>query len=204
VEQIACAAKRLEIPTVLLLPAGDQDETAHIAKLDVVRCVPKPVKPSELHQALLGAIGLETARPRPDRRDDGQREAKPLHILLAEDCLVNQEVAIGLLELRGHSIEIANNGREAVKLIKEKPFDVVLMDVEMPEMDGLEATRSIRQWEATNDQYTPIIAMTAHAIRGYHKTCEEAGMDDYISKPVDAGKLYEIVESAGRKKPAVD
>ncbi len=199
VERMARAAKPLKTPIVLLLPSSHQDETTRIAKLNISRCVPKLVKPAELQKALFGALGLDKATPRRQRRGKPSREIKPLRILLAEDCLVNQEVAIGLLQLRGHSIEVANNGHEAVTLLNKKRFDVVLMDVEMPEMDGLEATRRIRESEAANGLYTPIIAMTAHAVRGFQETCTDAGMDGYISKPVDADKLYRTVEAAAKE-----
>ncbi len=113
---------------------------------------------------------------------------------------MNQEVAIGLLELRGHSVEVVGSGRQAVELMSKGSFDVVLMDVEMPEMDGLEATRLIRQSESAAGRRTPIIAMTAHAVQGCQSVCIEAGMDDYISKPVDARKLYYIIENAVNKR----
>ncbi len=199
VERLARAVKQVKTPIVMALPRSDQDETARIAKLNISRCVPVLVKPAELQEALFGALGLDQGKPRHRRRGKLCREVKPLRILLAEDCLVNQEVAIGLLELRGHSIEVANNGLEAVALCAEKRFDVVLMDVEMPEMDGLEATRAIRNLETARGQFTPIIAMTAHAVRGFQATCEEAGMDGYIAKPVDAEKLYHIVETAAEE-----
>ncbi len=142
-------------------------------------------------------------RARPARPARAAHPHRPFNILLAEDCLVNQEVAIGLLELQGHTIVVANNGREAVERAQEQRFDVILMDVEMPEMDGLEATSQIRRWEAAEGLYTPIIAMTAHAVRGFQQTCQEAGMDDYVSKPVDANRLFEAVaQAAARSAPA--
>ena len=116
-------------------------------------------------------------------------------VLLAEDCLVNQEVAVGLLELLGHSVRVVNNGREAVEAARQQNFDVVLMDVEMPELDGLEATRLIRDMEIDTGRRTPIVAMTAHAVTGFQQKCLEAGMDDYISKPIDPQKLSRIMES---------
>jgi CheY-like chemotaxis protein len=124
-----------------------------------------------------------------------ESRVRPLQILLAEDCLVNREVAVGLLELRGHQVTVANNGREAIDAFQRQEFDVVLMDVEMPDMDGLEATRIIRQWENIANRRTPIIAMTAHAVHGFQAACRAAGMDQYISKPIDPQKLYQEVES---------
>jgi CheY-like chemotaxis protein len=120
--------------------------------------------------------------------------------LLAEDCLVNQEVAVGLLELQGHTVFVVNNGREAVDATRQRAFDLVLMDVEMPELDGLEATRLIRNMERDTGRHTPIVAMTAHAVTGFQQKCLAAGMDDYISKPIDPHKLYQIMESLWRER----
>lgn len=120
----------------------------------------------------------------------------PLRILLAEDGPVNQDVAVGLLELRGHSVAVADNGRLAVQLFGRERFDVVLMDLEMPEMDGLAATARIREIERGRAALVPIIAMTAHAPKGFRDRCLEAGMDDYLSKPIQPAELYRVVESA--------
>ena len=115
--------------------------------------------------------------------------------MLAEDCPVNQEVAVGLLELQGHTVHVVNNGREAVDAARQRPFDLVLMDVEMPEIDGLEATRLIRASEHGTGRHTPIVAMTAHAVTGFEQKCLAAGMDGYISKPIDPQQLYRIMDS---------
>ena len=119
------------------------------------------------------------------------------HILLVEDNLVNQKVAIALLERRGYRVSIAENGACAVALLTapEVPFALVLMDMQMPVMDGLEATRQIRHFEATHGRRRlPIIAMTANAMQGDRETCVDAGMDDYVSKPIKADALYERIE----------
>ena len=126
-------------------------------------------------------------------------KVRPLRILLAEDCLVNREVAIGLLELRGHQVCPVSTGREAIDALQAAVFDVLLMDVEMPEMDGLEATRLIRTAERASHRRTPIIAMTAHAVSGFQDACLQAGMDAYISKPIDPQTLYRIVETAAER-----
>jgi CheY-like chemotaxis protein len=157
----------------------------------------KPAKKSEIRQALCDTLsGLPGGAISAGAADQCNVATKRLRILLAEDCIVNQEVAIGLLELREHEVEVANNGREAVDVFREKPFDLVLMDVEMPEMDGLEATRIIRQVEASTQRRTPIIAMTAHAVRGVPEACMAAGMDDYLPKPIDPNKLYRLIDEA--------
>ncbi|NUQ66398.1 MAG: response regulator, partial [Pirellulales bacterium] len=123
-----------------------------------------------------------------------ERDCK-LRILLAEDGPVNQEVAVGLLEMRGHSVAVAENGREAVEAFRREPFDVVLMDVEMPEMDGLTATAKIREMERASGARIPIIAMTAHAQGGFRQQCLEAGMDDYISKPIQPEDLFRSLQT---------
>ncbi len=194
VEQIAPLARQSATPLVLVLPTSENDFTSRIARWNISRCIAKPVRQGELHAALLEALGVHRGKTRAERPTPTPLDTRPLRILLAEDCQVNQEVAVGLLELRGHSVEVANNGREAVQLLGQERFDAILMDVEMPEMDGLEATRLIRQSEAATGAHTPIIAMTAHAVRGCHQACLEAGMDGYVSKPVDAQKLYRTLD----------
>ncbi len=119
---------------------------------------------------------------------------KGLHILIAEDNLVNQKLAARLLEKQGHTSLIANNGREAVEAWETEAFDAVLMDMQMPVMDGLEATREIRAKEQQLGKHVTIIAMTANAMTGDRERCLEAGMDEYIPKPVDVMKLEEVLE----------
>jgi len=125
---------------------------------------------------------------------------EPLRILLVEDGRVNQRVAVGLLEHRGHGVTVANNGLEALRLLDGESrgdFDVVLMDIQMPEMDGFEATAAIRASERAGEPRLPIIAMTAHAMKGDRERCLAAGMDDYVSKPLQPAALYEAVENSG-------
>ncbi len=114
-------------------------------------------------------------------------------ILVADDGPINQEVAVGLLEMLGHRCATADSGSEAVRAAQSGTFDAILMDLEMPEMDGLEATRQIRQWESEHGRRTPIIAVTAHALNGYEKQCYEAGMDGYLSKPFDANQMLRVL-----------
>jgi CheY-like chemotaxis protein/HPt (histidine-containing phosphotransfer) domain-containing protein len=114
-------------------------------------------------------------------------------VLLAEDNPVNQKLAIRLLERWKCHFDLAHNGREAVELAKQRRYDVILMDVQMPEMDGFEATAAIRQIERTQQRHTPIIAMTAHAMAGDRERCLQAGMDDYVSKPIHADALYALL-----------
>ena len=120
--------------------------------------------------------------------------AETRHILLAEDNHVNQVLALRLLERRGHSVVVANNGREAVEALEREQFDLVLMDVQMPEMDGFEATAEIRKREEKQGRHTRILAMTARAMKGDEEKCLESGMDGYISKPIRPEELYRLLE----------
>jgi CheY-like chemotaxis protein/HPt (histidine-containing phosphotransfer) domain-containing protein len=113
---------------------------------------------------------------------------------LAEDSLINQKLAIGLLEKWGHRVMIANDGSEAVSLSARNEFDLILMDVQMPDMDGLDATRAIRHREEMSGSHVPIVAMTAHAMKGDRERCLEAGMDDYLMKPIRADQLFQAIE----------
>jgi CheY-like chemotaxis protein len=126
--------------------------------------------------------------------DRPNRQQRALNILLAEDGIVNQRVAVGLLERRGHAVVIANNGREALEALEKQLFDLVLMDVHMPEMDGYEATAAIRQSEQQSGEHMPIIAMTANAMKGDRERCLEAGMDGYLAKPVKPGQLFAVID----------
>jgi CheY-like chemotaxis protein len=194
IEQVAHAAARYDYPVVLLLPADQQDKTVRIVRCKVARCLSKPVQHAELRATLSEAQGTIHARKARPSSEPTVPTRHARTILLAEDCLVKQEVAVGLLELQGHAVRVVNNGREAVDALREQAFDLVLMDVEMPELDGLEATRLIREMERDTGSHTLIVAMTAHAVTGFQAKCLEAGMDDYISKPIDPRKLYHTLE----------
>jgi PAS domain S-box-containing protein len=175
---------------VIVLTSGDRPNDAPRAeKLGVSERLLKPVKQSELFDAIASALGLAVA-PASAAAEEVPAPVRPLKILLAEDSLVNQRLAVGLLERHGHEITVANNGQEAVAALGGDHFDLVLMDVQMPEMDGLEATRRIRQREQeAGNGHVPIIAMTAHALKGDRERCLAAGMDEYVSKPIRERQL---------------
>ena len=193
--QISQATNTRGIPLLLLACAGDDTGIAAHGRWQKSCVVNTPISTGELCQALsetLGTVHLVVEHPTAVNRG---REVRPLRILLAEDCLVNREVAVGLLELRGHQVHLVSSGQEAVDALQTDVFDVVLMDVEMPGMDGIQATQLIREAERSHRRRTPIIAMTAHALQGFQHACLEAGMDEYISKPIDPQTLYRVVET---------
>ena len=159
--------------------------------------VHKPVQQSESFDALVLAVGVNAPQ---DASPEVPCAAAPsrtgsLQILLAEDSFVNQKVAVGILEKHGHVVVVANDGRQATALFDRQNFDLVLMDVQMPELDGLEATAVIRSREQQTSGHVPIIAMTAHAMKGDREQCLAAGMDDYIAKPIRAQQLLETIEA---------
>jgi CheY-like chemotaxis protein len=127
----------------------------------------------------------------------GRVASRKLNVLLAEDNLINQKVAVSILEKRGHIVQPVSNGKEALQALGCERFDLVLMDVQMPEMDGLEATAAIRESEKATGRRIPIIAMTAHAMKGDRERCLAAGMDDYVSKPVEPKTLNDVLEKWG-------
>ncbi len=178
---------------IMLSSAGQTENSDRCKELGIARYLIKPVKQSDLRETIMRVLSDEA-----DTNEAGPPEipesARPLRILLAEDGIVNQKVACGLLERRGHHVVVANNGREAVQASERDAFDLVLMDVMMPEMDGFEATNAIRRREKTTGKHLPIVAMTAHALEGDRERCLKAGMDAYLSKPVRPTALFEMIE----------
>jgi len=195
------ADQRLDECVLLMLSsAGRLKDDEDYQRLRIAQWLMKPIKQSDLLNVIASSLtpqvdndGRET-----QAADEGSRETPPLDILLAEDGLVNQRVAIGLLNLRGHKVVVANNGQEAIEWLTRRHFDLVLMDVQMPVMDGFEATIAIRENERTTGTHTPIIAMTASAMKGDRELCLKAGMDGYLSKPINARELYDAVENIDR------
>ncbi|MBF0549457.1 MAG: response regulator [Deltaproteobacteria bacterium] len=181
---------------MLLTQAGYLDETERCRQLGVAAHIRKPVRPSALYDALLAALG----RPNPivepasieSRLSSNTKE--PLRILLVEDNPVNQKLGLVMLKKRNHSVVVAENGRKALTALKQGQFDLILMDIQMPEMDGLEATAIIREGEKKTGSHIPIVAMTAHAMKGDKEKCLDAGMDGYISKPVNSEELFNTIE----------
>ncbi len=189
---------QLASTTVIVLTSGVRSEDQERYKqLDIAAHLMKPVKQSELFNAIGMSLGIAALQDKDEQRSGPSAEPTigPLRFLLAEDSIVNQKLAIGLLEKHGHSVVVAGNGREAIATLAEQEFDVVLMDVEMPEMDGFEATAIIRLRERQTGGHIPIIAMTAHAMKGDRERCLEAGMDGYVAKPIRVQRLFDAIEA---------
>jgi signal transduction histidine kinase/CheY-like chemotaxis protein len=180
---------------IVLLSTGQQGEFARCQELGVDAYLTKPVSQAELFEAVsrfLGASPSQSDSPEPIRRQTLPK-ARRLRVLLAEDNAVNQKIASRFLEKAGHHVTLASDGRQALAAIERESFDVVLMDVQMPEMDGFEATAAIRAQEQDTGKRLPIIAMTAHAMAGDRERCLAAGMDGYLPKPIDRQKLDEVL-----------
>ena len=194
VREITRGADGRDLGVILLASAGHEADPEYDRSFGIHCTVSKPVKQSDLLNAIMDTVAGACAPSMEERTDGTADGVPPRRILLAEDGVVNQRVAVLMLESRGHEVTVVNNGKEAVDAFVTGAFDLILMDVQMPEMDGLEATRKIRALES-GGAGVPIIAMTAHAMRGDRERCLEAGMSDYLSKPIQAQLLYAAVES---------
>jgi CheY-like chemotaxis protein/HPt (histidine-containing phosphotransfer) domain-containing protein len=190
-------AAELSGTVILMLSSGNGPaDPAQCDESGIAACLTKPVKPSELFDAIRMALGVLPVESEPESVSTEPvafQRLRSLRILLAEDSPVNQRLEVDLLTRLGHRVDVAGNGREAVELCAHGEYELVLMDVQMPEMDGLEATRTIRAREAKTGRRTPIIAMTAHAIKGDRERCLASGMDDYVSKPIRRSELLAAI-----------
>jgi len=189
----------ISLPIILLTFLGRKEIGAD--DLDFAAYLTKPLKPSHLYDALAGLFAGNVISPKAEPvkavMDVELGRKHPLRILLAEDNAVNQKLALRILLQMGYRADVASNGIEAVESIERQKYDVILMDVQMPEMDGLDATRSIRN--LTNVIQPRIIAMTANALEGDREMCLAAGMEDYISKPIRVNELVKALLKAERK-----
>jgi len=177
---------------------GMRGDAEKCRKLGIAAYLTKPIKQSELFDAILTVLDIHGAEPGENDlvTKHSIRESRTrLRILLAEDNVVNQRLAVKVLNKRGYCVVVAGNGKEAVAAFEQEPFDAILMDVQMPEMDGFEATGVIREKEKETGSHIPIIAMTAHAMKGDRERCLEAGMDEYVSKPIRPQIVVDAIES---------
>jgi CheY-like chemotaxis protein len=184
---------------IMMLTSEDQPgDTARCRTLGVAACLLKPIKQSELLNAILAIMGPAQLAEQPATASAAVFPRRPpLRILLAEDNVVNQMLVVNLLEQEGHAVVVAGNGKEALAAVEEQPFDLVLMDVQMPVMDGFEATAHLRARQKANGPRVPIIALTAHAMKGDRERCLAAGMDGYLAKPIRAPELLRTIEQFG-------
>jgi signal transduction histidine kinase/DNA-binding response OmpR family regulator len=183
---------------VVLTAGGERGDAVRCQKLGVAAYLSKPYDRLELREVLLRVLAGDPAKSQSGNlvtRHTLREERKSLSFLVAEDNAVNQRLISALLEKRGHRVVLANNGREALEALEKNSFDIVLMDLQMPELDGFEATKLIREKEKTTVAHLPIIALTAHAMQGDKERCLACGMDGYVSKPLRSEKLFSVIES---------
>jgi two-component system, sensor histidine kinase and response regulator len=220
-EQIATRPELASATIMMLTSSGRYGDATRCRELQIAAYLTKPINAGELldavRQALQPAMAPAAAAPATATAAPARAPAPPAaaalaaaapvrraKVLVAEDNVVNQRVALGWLTRRGHTVTVANNGREALAALERDTFDLVLMDVQIPEMGGLEATAAIRQREAGTGAHQRIVAMTAHVMTGDRERCFAAGMDGYLSKPIDPRMLFAVVEqgAAGTVAPA--
>lgn len=185
-------------PRIMLLSSVDVRSVApELTTSGITNYLVKPVTRSNLLKSILRLLGKHQQPTAVEDRSAGADAVAPLRILLAEDNVVNQKVVVRLLEKQGHSVVVASDGAEALRATG--PFDLILMDVQMPVMNGYDATRGIRAREGNSEKHVPIIALTAYAMQGDRELCIAAGMDDYLSKPLQRGDLYAVLERWSRQ-----
>jgi len=188
---------------LMLTSAGQRGDGERCRELGIRGYLTKPISRSDLLEALgtvLAGSPDETGVPEVVTRHTIAESRASLRVLLAEDNPVNQQVAVAMLVKRGHEVHVSSNGREALEAVKAREYDVVLMDIQMPEMDGFEATHAIRQ--LPKGKTLPIIGLTAHALSGESSPWESHGMTDYLAKPFKAHELFALVEGTGGPRAA--
>jgi PAS domain S-box-containing protein len=198
VERIRQDPSLAEVRIVILTSGGQRGDAARCQKLGVAAYLSKPFDRLELRDILLHVLAGDppaAGTKAPLTRHTVREQQRVLSFLVAEDNVINQKLIARLLEKRGHTVVLAQNGREALEVLEKQSFDIVLMDGQMPEMDGFEATKRIREKEKTNGTHLPIIALTAHAMQGDRERCLANGMDAYVSKPINVEELFAVVES---------
>jgi two-component system sensor histidine kinase/response regulator len=185
---------------MMLTSAGHLGDAARCREMGISAYLVKPIRQGELLQAICSVLNLGAQKKAPLVTRHTLREVRHRsRILLAEDHAVNQTLAVRLLEKRGYIVSVAGNGIEALAALQKESFDLVLMDVQMPGMDGLEATAVIRERERPTGRHIPIVAMTAHALKSDEERCLSAGMDAYVSKPIRINELFAKIERMLRK-----
>ncbi|MBV6340259.1 MAG: response regulator [Candidatus Magnetobacterium sp. LHC-1] len=202
VNKIIQTYKNKRPPIILLTSSGQRGDAARCRELGISAYLIKPIKQSELLDSIMRVMGEHDVEPKPSllTRHKLRENKKRLNILIAEDNDINQKLIVKMLQRYGHDTSLANNGKEAVRMLKEQSFDLVLMDVQMPEMDGFEAVKLIRAGEKEGGAYIPIIAITAHAMKSDIDRCMESGMNGYVSKPIKVDKLIAEINRVTEEK----
>jgi CheY-like chemotaxis protein len=195
-ESIKCDPRFNEAKVVILTSVGLCGDVSKCHAIGLSSCMIKPIKGPALRETIIALLGRGEGARYQSRATAIPRceSGGVLTILLAEDNEVNQVMATLLLETKGHIVVLAETGRQALEAMEQRTFDLILMDVQMPEMDGLEATRAIRQREKGSGRHVPIIAVTANAMTGDREQCLQAGMDDYVAKPLAGKTLFDVIE----------
>ncbi len=184
-----------EVKIVILTSMGQRGDAMRLESLGCSGYLLKPVKQQMLHEALIAVLGSRAEKERGivTRHLIAEKHAADKRILLAEDNAINQKLAVALLQKAGYSVDVVDNGLQAFEKTISGGYNAVLMDVQMPELDGYEATQKIREWEVSHGGHIPIIAMTAHAMKGDREKCLDAGMDDYVTKPIESKILHSVL-----------
>jgi PAS domain S-box-containing protein len=197
VESIRSLANPDPPAIMMLTSSGQRGDAARCRELGIAAYLVKPIMQSQLLHAILTVLGAKSSARQPQSlvtRHSLSESQKSLSVLLAEDNAINQRLASRLIEKRGHVVMIASNGLQVLSALEKRAFDVIIMDVSMPEMDGLEATAAIRAKEKVSGGHIPIIAVTAHAMSGDRERFLAAGMDGYVSKPIQTKELFEVID----------
>jgi len=195
-ERVVSDGRDAGLKGIMLTSAAQPEDITRCRRLGISQHLTKPIKQSELFDVIVNAM----APPLPEkslasgRRKTARSAKRRLQVLIAEDNPVNQLVATGIFEKLGYQVTVVSHGGEALAAVQVRKFDLIAMDVQMPEMDGLEATKAIRAGEKSTGTHTPIVAMTAHAMKGDRERCLAAGMDAYLSKPMRIGELEEVID----------
>ncbi|MCU0287283.1 MAG: response regulator, partial [Acidobacteria bacterium] len=189
------------IALILIAPLGQNEQAAHIRQTGFCACLTQPITKEDLYQCLTlilhGQIqgNINAGENIIISQQNGERKKQAVRILLAEDNLINRKVAMRMLETLGYKVDAVPDGKEAIEVLSKSTYDLVLMDIQMPEMDGYEATRIIRDPNSmVQDHKVPIIALTANTMKGDREKCIDAGMDDYVGKPIKPEELVQAIE----------
>ena len=202
-EQVSKRPEMKDVTVMILSSAARQEDTVRCRELGIAGYMTKPIGRSELRTTIASVLSRRSGSkteigpvPPPMLRDPAPQTAPDLRVLLVEDNEVNQEVAIAMLRMYGYLVTLTNNGLEAIHALENHTFDIVLMDLQMPEMGGFEATAKIREKEKETGAHVPIVAMTAHAMKGDREKCLQGGMDGYVSKPINRETLFNSIQAA--------